>query len=163
MTPQIADSQRAAVKYASGDDRLALMPVTLLPVVMDMHSDNPQVYRLDVVDTGRRRRWTVEEKVRIVEESLMGHRQASSTARRHDISRSLLFKWRKDYREERLAAGFALGFMPALVIPDETVAGAAPLGDAGRMEIVVGAGRRIIVGADVDTAALSRVLGVLEP
>ena len=152
------------LRYASGDDRLALMHVALLSVVMDMHSDNAQFYRLDVVDTGRRRRWAVEEKVRIVEESLLGHRPASSTARRHGISRSILFKWRKDYREGRFdEAGLAPGFMPALVIPDEAVVGAARPGDAGRMEIVVGAGRRVIVGADVDAAALSRVLGVLEP
>lgn len=32
----------------------------------------------------------------------------------------------------------------------------------GRMEIVVGPGRRVIVGADVDPAALARVIAVLE-
>ena len=32
----------------------------------------------------------------------------------------------------------------------------------GRMEIVLGADRRIVVGADVDAAALARVLAVLE-
>ena len=35
---------------------------------MDMHKDSVQVCRLEVVDTGRRRRWSVEEKRRIVEE-----------------------------------------------------------------------------------------------
>ena len=40
--------------------------------------------------TGRRQRWTEDEKLRIVAESLSGARQGSSTARRHGISRSLL-------------------------------------------------------------------------
>ena len=38
---------------------------------------------LAVEDAGRRRTWTDEDKVRIVEESLRGHRQGSATARRY--------------------------------------------------------------------------------
>ena len=34
--------------------------------------------------------------------------------------------------------------------------------DAGRIEIVLVNGRRIVVGADVDAAALARVVAVLE-
>ncbi|HEY2756950.1 MAG TPA: transposase, partial [Pseudolabrys sp.] len=69
---------------------------------MDSLTDNHQISRLDIVDTGRRRRWTDEEKRRIVEESLSGPRLASVTARRHGISNQLLFFWRKAYREGRL-------------------------------------------------------------
>jgi transposase len=58
---------------------------------MDMDSHSAQVCRLEVVNTGRRRRWSFEEKLRIVEESFGGHRQATATARRHDISQSLLW------------------------------------------------------------------------
>src|SRR5215813_5816556 len=57
-----------------------------------------QVGRLEVVDTGRRRRWSEEEKLRIVAESFSGRRLVSSTARRHGISTSLLFTWRRTYR-----------------------------------------------------------------
>ena len=67
---------------------------------MNVHSD--RVSRLEVIDTGARRRFSMAEKIRTVEESLRGHRQASSTARRHGISNSLLFRWRKAYREGRL-------------------------------------------------------------
>jgi len=70
---------------------------------MTRHTDSAhQVCRLEVVDTGRRRRWSFEEKLRIVEESHQGHRQVSATARRHGISASLLFSWRRDFREGRL-------------------------------------------------------------
>jgi transposase-like protein len=37
---------------------------------MASHTHNAQVERLEVVDTGRRRRWSEEEKLRIVAETL---------------------------------------------------------------------------------------------
>ena len=113
--------------------------------------------RLEVVNTGRRRRWTLAEKQRIVEESFQGHRQVSATARRHDISPSLLFSWRKS-----LCEGDQAGcFVPAVVVPQQALP--AEHGTvAGRMEIVTATGQRIIVGADVDAAALARVVVALE-
>jgi transposase-like protein len=65
---------------------------------MDGRKDSAQVQRLEVVELGRRRRWSAEAKLRIVEESFAGWRQVSATARRHGISPSLLFAWRKMYR-----------------------------------------------------------------
>jgi transposase len=128
---------------------------------MDMDSDSVQVSRLEVIETGRRRRWTPEEKLRIVEESLSGYRQASRTARRYGIPNSLLFRWRKALREGRLGpASVASGFTRALIVAEDD--GNSAPADRGRMEIVAHGGRRVFVGADVDAAALSRVLGVLE-
>ena len=126
--------------------------------LMTVHKDSFQVQRLEVVNTGRRRRWSVAEKLRIVEESFQGHRQVSATACRHDISPSLLFSWRKAFRRGR---DEVIGFAPALIVPDEE----APLGAAaavGRMEIVTVTGQRIMVGADVDALALARVVAALE-
>ena len=65
---------------------------------MDMNKDSGFVGPLAIVDTGRRRRFSTAEKLRIVEESLVGKRQALRTARRHDIAPSLLYRWRKLYR-----------------------------------------------------------------
>ena len=48
---------------------------------MDSHTDSV-LNRLDVVDTGRRRRWSDGEKKRIVLESMAGPRQISATAHR---------------------------------------------------------------------------------
>jgi transposase len=113
------------------------------------------------VNTGRRRRWTLAEKLRIVEESFQGHRQVSATARRHDISPSLLFSWRKTLREGCRRRDRVVGFASALIVPDEE----PPSSDAasvGRMEIVAVTGQRIIVGADVDAPALARVVAALE-
>ncbi len=131
---------------------------------MDMDRDSGFVGRVEVVDAGRRRRWSDAEKVRIVEESLAGSRQASATARRHDIANSLLFKWRKAYREGRLGGSVRVSdaspLIPAVLIADTVGPPSSPSG--GRMEVVVSRDRRIIVGADVDAAALARVLSVLE-
>ena len=128
---------------------------------MTGHKDSFQVQRLEVVNTGRRRRWSEDEKLRIVEESFQGHRQVSATARRHDISPSLLFSWRKAFGEGRRHHDEVIGFAPAMIVPD----GEASLDEAasgGRMEIVTLRGQRIIVGADVDARALTRVVAALE-
>jgi transposase len=61
-----------------------------------------KVSRLEVIETGARRRWTLEEKRRIVSESHDGRRQVSATARRNGLSASQLFTWRRLAREGRL-------------------------------------------------------------
>jgi transposase len=43
----------------------------------------PQIEVLSAADVDRRRYWSDDDKLRIVEESLVGHRQAAATARRH--------------------------------------------------------------------------------
>ena len=130
-----------------------------------------RISRLEVVEVGRRRRWSAAEKVRIIEESLAAPRQVSATARRHGISRSLLTNWRRAYREGRLAGAAEPAFVPVRVRDDVPAASGAAVspaaaseGDAvaGRMEIVLAGGRRVVVGADVDAAALARVVDVLE-
>src|ERR1700758_2949036 len=87
---------------------------------MDSHTPMPKVSRLDVITTGSRRRWTLEEKLRIVAESCSGHRAASSTARRYGLSSSQLFAWRKLAREGRLSEMSVPGFAAAVVVPDAT-------------------------------------------
>ena len=121
----------------------------------------PVFERLEVVETGRRRRWTEAEKLRIVAESLSGARQGSSTARRHGISRSLLMTWRRQFRAQP-APGMEAGpeLVPALVVAESPVSSPATLSST-RMEIVVSGDRRIIVDAGVDVAALARVLDLL--
>ena len=77
-----------------------------------------QVEILSAADVGRRRGWSDEDKIRIVEESLRGARQGAPTARRHGISRSLLTRWRREFREGLLRAEGPLGFMPLQIAPE---------------------------------------------
>lgn len=131
---------------------------------MDSHTHSA-FGRLEVVEAGGRRRWTEDAKARIVLESLAGPRLVSATARRHGISRSQLLAWRRALRIERSEAEPVSGFVPAVIMPEPPAGATAPCsakpGD-DRIEIVLARGRRIIVGAGVDAAALSRVLDVLE-
>jgi hypothetical protein len=54
-----------------------------------------KVARLEVVSSGARCRWTLEEKQRIVAESYAASRQVSATARRNGLSASQLFTRRR--------------------------------------------------------------------
>jgi transposase len=126
---------------------------------MDILTDNHQISRLEVVDTGRWRRWTDEEKLRIVAESLAGPRLASATARRHGISRQIIFTWRRLHREGRLGA--PAGFVPATVTPALPTL-QSPDAEGGRIEIVTANGRRIIIGRDAELEAVLRLVRGLE-
>jgi transposase len=130
---------------------------------MDSHKHSTQVERLEVVETGRRRRWSDDEKLRIVMESLQTTRAISSTARRHGISRSLLMTWRRSFSPEPTGTeAQQAGFVPAMVVATETAPTESAMPANGRMVIIIGRDRRIIVDAGVDAAALARVLQVLE-
>jgi transposase len=130
---------------------------------MDVHKHSTQIERLEVVETGRRRRWSDEEKLRIVLESLEQPRAISSTARRHGISRSLLMTWRRAFRSEPMGPDVQqTGFARAMVAPADTVAAEPSAPTTGRMVIEIGKDRRVIVDAGVDAAALARVLAILE-
>ena|SRR5690349_4678965 len=52
--------------------------------------------RVEVITSvQRRRRWTTEEKVRIVEETYLPGQSVSLVGRRHGISANQLFTWRR--------------------------------------------------------------------
>ena len=107
-----------------------------------------------ITGVGRRRRWTDEEKAWIVAESLDPATTVSAVARRYGLHASQLFVWRQQFAAP--AAHKAPEFVPVLVAEDS----AAPAAMAGRMEIALGPAV-VRVGADVDAAALRRVLEVV--
>ena len=113
------------------------------------------VRRLDVLETGRRRRWSDEAKERIVEEAFQRGVPVLAVARRHDVDPSQIYDWRKRLFPQ-ISRGVC-GFAPVVVTPEVCVSSSR-----GQMEIVCGNGRRIIVDRDVDVAALLRVLAGLE-
>ncbi|UFN51564.1 transposase (plasmid) [Roseomonas sp. OT10] len=57
----------------------------------------------------RRRRWTTEQKLALIEETMCPGTSLAGVADRHGVSRSLLFEWRRQARE---------GTMPGLVPPE---------------------------------------------
>ncbi len=137
------------------------------------------VSRLEVIATGSRRRGTLDEKHRIVAESYRAPRIVSATARRHGLTPSQLFTWRRLESEGRLTADEdAPRFVPAIVadelpatplIPDPACLPATPEAATassgavarGVMEITLPGGCQVIVDKDVNGAALARVVAVL--
>src|SRR5258707_7133806 len=119
---------------------------------MDSDKGSAQIGRLEVVETGRRRRWSEDEKLKIVLESLQAPRQVAATARRYGISRSLLLRWRQSFRPEpNDAAEQRAGFVPARVAPEAGPRGPAGPAGSGAIEIEV-AGARMRITGSVDAA-----------
>lgn len=115
-------------------------------------------------DARRRRRvWSVDDKRRIVAETLAPGASVSVVARRHDLNANMLFTWRRAVEAVALpVADDKVTFVPATITaaPATTISSPSPV-TVGGMEIVLASGDRIIVGIDVDAAALSRVVKVL--
>ncbi|KAB1083522.1 transposase [Neorhizobium galegae] len=139
---------------------------------MDLMNDLTGYFsRMEIVDSGRRRRFTDEAKLAIVAESYNGPRQVTATAQRHGITRWQLNAWRRAAREGRLVHRSTNGFVPAIVVaepvvantpPAATVAVPPPVSEHGRMEVVSANDRRVIVGRDVDVDVLLRIMRGLE-
>lgn len=128
---------------------------------------------VEVVTRGeRRRRWSAEQKLRIVAEAMQPGVVAKEVAQREGIGTGLLYTWRRD-----LLAGIAPGpaaprlpsaaaerspaAVPAVEVPS-AVAAAGPASRPGEIEITLPGGAVVRVDADVDGAALRRVLAALE-
>jgi transposase len=77
--------------------------------------------RGEVLGAERRRRWTAEQKARIVAESFGSGEPVSWVARRHELSTSQLFAWRKAARDGTDAglAAVAAAFLPVEVSADD--------------------------------------------
>jgi len=110
--------------------------------------------RIDIrVGVGRRRRWSVEAKGRIVAESCAPGAVVSEVARRHDMSPQHLFGWRKAARAGQLTlpADEVPMFVPIVreTRDDGVAAAAANRSEAISIEIagaVVGVERGVDLG-----------------
>ena len=111
-----------------------------------------------ITGVARRRRWSWEEKARIVAESLDPATTASAVARRYGLHASQLFVWRQQLQRCASSAetSGSPGFVPVLLAEGSV----APAEAGGRIEIALGAAV-VRVGSDVDAAALRRVLEVV--
>ena len=117
----------------------------------------------------RRRRWSVEEKLRILAQSVAPGSSASLACRLHGISSGQLYTWRRQFRTGELT-----GFAPVLVAPpvDELLAatgpidpmppdGAADRPTGGLIEVELPSGIKLRLTGAVDAALLRQVLSAL--
>ncbi|BCI65897.1 transposase [Acetobacter aceti] len=107
----------------------------------------------------RRRRWSVEEKLRLVAECDAPGSSVTRVSRQHDISRALLWTWRRQLRRGDLGGGTGQGFL-AVTLPSVLSDPALPDGDAG-LEIVLPDGLHLRVTARTDLDLVARVLTLL--
>ncbi len=122
-----------------------------------------------VLGVERRRRWSAEAKARLIEETLVPGAVVSEVARRHGVSQSLLFTWRRQARTDALKEGAGSTLLPVEIgSPAATTEDVHPRVVAGRrrrasgmIEIELGSGKRVRVDNEVDADALRRVLSVL--
>lgn len=114
-----------------------------------------------ITGTGRRRRWSADAKAAIVAESFAPGASVSAVARRHDISPSLLFLWRRQAMPAQVAKcgdrGMPPGFVPVAITG---CGGQLPSEEQAAIEIEVGA-VRIRVRGTVDRRALCEVLAAV--
>jgi len=120
----------------------------------------------------RRRRYSMDEKVRLVAEAAEPGMSVSLVARRHGVNPSLLFRWRQLLSTDR-SRPVATGLVPVRIADDGMDPAMSPAlapsnegpGDdaGGLIEIVLTDGRRVRVDQRVDASALRRVLAALAP
>ena len=70
-------------------------------------TSNKQTIEVVTVSEERRRRWSVQEKAALVKETYEPGMSVSLVARKHGISASQLFNWRKLEREGALVAVYS--------------------------------------------------------
>jgi transposase len=117
-----------------------------------------------IVGRQRRRRWTVEEKLRIVAETDEPGARIGDVAARHDVYPGLLFTWRRQVRKGVLTERRAPLFLPvemanALDLPQPS--GQVEPSTPRRIEIELNDGCRIRIDEGVGLASLRRVLAAL--
>ena len=119
----------------------------------------------------RRRRWSQDDKARIVEETLTPGVKVTEVARRNGVAASLVFTWRRQARtSEQIVPSFApvqiaateAEETPKLLSAGDSRGRSVAAARIGLIEIDLGNRRRIRVDAHVDPEALARVLEVLE-
>jgi transposase len=126
--------------------------------------------------TGPRMRHTIEEKLRIVEETRVRGASVAIVARRHHVNPNQVFAWRQLYRRGLLNPQATKGDAKMLpvkvstptVLPTERAATAATSQSSPSepktsrlIEIRLSNGHIIVVRGRVDAEALSRVIDLL--
>ena len=110
-----------------------------------------------ITSVQRRRRWSREEKERIVAAALEPGAVASEVARAAGIHTSQLFRWRQQLCDR---APVLAAFNAVAIAPDPT--GAVPLPErVGTVEIEFATGGRMRISGPVEAATVSALIKAL--
>jgi transposase len=116
-----------------------------------------------ITSVERRRRWSRDEKLRIVAESARPGGTALQVAREHGIAPGQLFTWRRQLLSEALASGIAGDdFVPVQIVSERSAATPTPTSAGERaIEIRLASGIVIAVSNAVEVEPLRRVLAAV--
>ena len=117
-----------------------------------------------ITSVQRRRRWSRDEKLRIVAESAQPGRTASQVARDHGIAPGQLFIWRRQFLSEAIAGGGGGdGFVPVEIANEHAAAAFSGWTRAGERAIEIRLPNGIVIGVSnvVEVEPLRRVLTAL--
>lgn len=110
----------------------------------------------------RRRRWSNEDRLRILAEAFAPGACVAEVCRRHDISTSLIYTWRSKLREAHAEAASSQlvrpDFAEAVMVDDDATLD-APVVPA--LVIDLARGKRVSVFASASPAQVSAALKVL--
>lgn len=117
-----------------------------------------------ITSVQRRRRWSLDEKLRMVAESAQPGRTASQVAREHGIAAGQLFTWRRQLLSEVIASGVAGdGFVPVAIAHEAAAAASSGSTWTGERAIEIRLPNGIVIGVGnaVEVEPLRRVLSAL--
>ena len=111
----------------------------------------------------RRRRWSTEDKLRILSEASAPGVSAAEVARRHDLCPQQIYRWRREFRASELAPA-EVSFLPVELAVSEADRPKRKRrsGSRSQAEIVLASGRLLRVDSEIETEALRRLVRVLE-
>jgi transposase len=96
----------------------------------------------------RRRRWSDDERLQILDEAFAPGAFVAQVARRHDVSTGLIYTWRRNLRRRAVAPdapAVVCGFAEAVVVDE--LAAELPAGHAAIVVELPGGGRVSIFGS----------------
>jgi transposase len=121
--------------------------------------------RVEIFQGRARRRWSEEDKRRLVAETLASGETVHGVARRRGVSPSQLFTWRKRFAAE-IGRGTPSARMPGFAAVEITPAAPLPVADAvpapsGLIEIELPDGGRVRISGAADPATVTAALRTL--
>ncbi|WP_027162737.1 transposase [Mesorhizobium sp. WSM1293] len=125
-------------------------------------------HQIEVITSVERRRWSREEKERLVAATFEAEANVFEIARSAGIHGTQLFRWRKELCQvsapymPQLVPMEVVEALPAPQPPAQPPPISRPRKKSSMVTIELGGARRLRVESDIDSEALGRILDVLE-
>lgn len=113
----------------------------------------------------RRRRWSVEDKLKIVREAFSPGSSIASVARRHDVCRSQIYQWRRAFRLGWLRVDEkVIDFHPVEICDEAPIVVADAVEPSGDIQVTISLrGNRVLsFSSTVSSDEIKRLIAAVE-